>query len=41
METLAQYSYFGQASSQACYLYGLVLLIASAWLALNMEKPGK
>ncbi len=40
MEMLAQLS-FGQVSSQAYYLYGMVLLLVSAWVALNMEKPEK
>ncbi len=40
MEILAQLN-FGQVSPQAYYIYGVVLLLVSAWVALNMEKPEK
>jgi hypothetical protein len=39
MEMLAQFGYFGQASPWACSLYGLVMMVMSVWLALNLEKP--
>jgi hypothetical protein len=41
MEMLAQFGYLGQMSSSSCYLCGLVMLIASIFLALNLKKPEK
>jgi len=42
MEMLAQFGYFGYgASPWACSLYGMVLMLASAWVAINLKKPEK
>ncbi len=41
METFAQFAYFGSPSPTACYLYGMVMMLVSAWLALNLERPKK
>jgi hypothetical protein len=42
MEILAQFGYFGQgASPEACSLYGLVLMVASFWVVINLNKPEK
>ena len=41
MEFLAQTGYFGQLDPWACSLYGLLLMVASVWLAFNTEKPTK
>jgi hypothetical protein len=41
MEMLAQWGYFGQASACGYYLYGLVMLTVSVFLALNLKKPEK
>jgi len=41
MEALAQFAYFGSPSPTACYIYGMVMAMASAWLALNLERPEK
>jgi len=41
MEVLALNGYFGNLSPTACYLYGMVVMLMSAWLALNLERPEK
>ena len=41
MEFMAQNGYFGQLSPWGCSLYGLLLMVASVWLAINTKKPEK
>jgi len=41
MEMLAQFWDFGNVSPTACYLNGMVMMLVSAWLALNLERPKK
>lgn len=44
MEMFAQFGYSdaaATASSTAYYVYGMVMLMMSAWLALNLERPEK
>lgn len=43
MELFAQFGYSDGAavSSTAYYVYGMVMLMMSAWLALNLERPEK
>jgi hypothetical protein len=41
MEFMAQIGYFGQANPWGCSLYGLLLMVATVWLALNTKKPEK
>jgi hypothetical protein len=41
MEMLTEFGYFGNLSPTACYLYGLVMMLVSVWLALNLERPEK
>lgn len=43
MELFAQFGYSDAAavSSTAYYVYGMVMLMMSAWLALNLERPEK
>jgi hypothetical protein len=41
MDILAQYGNFGQLSPWGCSLYGLLLMVASVWLAIHTKKPEK
>ncbi|MHB9073307.1 MAG: hypothetical protein ACYC6G_07270 [Desulfobaccales bacterium] len=41
MEFLAQIGYFGPADPGGCTLYGLLLMVASVWLAIHTKKPRK
>ncbi len=41
MEFMAQIGYFGQLSTWGCSLYGLLLMVASVWLAIHTKKPEK
>ena len=43
MDALAQfaYGYMGNLSPHFCYLYGMVMALASACLALNLNPPEK
>ena len=44
MELFTQFGYSGVAGAAtptAYYLYGMVMMLVSAWLALNLERPEK
>lgn len=41
MELFAQFGDVGTVSSTACYINGMVMMMVSAWLALNLERPKK
>lgn len=41
MDMLAQFGYIGTLTPKFCYLYGMVMAMASACLALNMKPPVK
>jgi hypothetical protein len=41
MDFLAQIGYFGQVNPWGCSLYGLILLLGTVFVALNMNKPDK
>jgi hypothetical protein len=41
MEFLAEIGYFGPADPWGCTLYGLLLMVASVWLAIHAKKPTK
>jgi len=41
MEMLAQFGNLGNAGPAACSLYGLVMLLVTVWMALNLERPKK
>ncbi len=41
MDMLAQFGYFGNLSATGCYLYGMVIALMSACLALNLKPPEK
>jgi hypothetical protein len=41
MEMFAQFGYCGNLSPTAYYLYGMVMMLVSAWLALNLKPPEK
>jgi hypothetical protein len=41
MEFLAQIGYFGPMNLWGCSLYGLLLMVASVWLAIHTKKPEK
>ena len=41
MEILAQYGNLGNAGTAACSLYGLVMLLVTVWMALNLKRPEK
>ncbi len=42
MELFAQFGYStGTVSPTAYYLYGMVMMLVSAWLALNLKRPEK
>ncbi|MFZ5451265.1 MAG: hypothetical protein ACOZF2_05265 [Thermodesulfobacteriota bacterium] len=41
MDMLAQFGFMGNLSPTFCYLYGMVLAMASACLALNLKPPVK
>jgi hypothetical protein len=41
MEMLTEFGYFNSLSPTAYYLYGMVMMLVSAWLALNLERPKK
>jgi len=41
MDMLAQFGFYGNLSPDSCCLYGMVMLLMSVWLALNLERPEK
>jgi hypothetical protein len=41
MEFLAEIGYFGPVNLTGCTLYGLLLMVASVWLAIHTKKPTK
>ncbi len=41
MENLAQLGFFSGVTPEACYLYGLVMMLVSVWLAFNLKRPEK
>jgi hypothetical protein len=41
MDMLAQFANMGNLPPTFCYLYGMVMALASACLALNMKRPEK
>jgi hypothetical protein len=41
MEMFFDFGYVNNLSPMACYLNGMVVMIMSAWLALNLERPKK
>ncbi len=41
MEFMAQIGYFGEPNLWGCTLYGLLLMVASVWLAIHTKKPNK
>ncbi len=41
MEFMAQIGYFGDPNPWGCGLYGLVLMVATVWLAFTTKKPEK
>lgn len=41
MEMFIDLGSFSNLSPTACYLDGMVMMLVSAWLALNLERPKK
>jgi hypothetical protein len=41
MDFLPQIGYFGPVNPWGCSLYGLILLVSTVFVALNMKKPHK
>ncbi len=41
MDMLAQFGFFSNFSPDACCLYGMVMLLMSVCLALNLKLPEK
>lgn len=41
MEMFIELGSFSSLSPTAYYLYGMVMTMMSAWLALNLERPKK
>ena len=41
MEMFIEFGSFSTLSPTACYLNGMVMMLMSAWLALNLERPKK
>ena len=41
MEMFIDFGSVNTLSPMACYLNGMVMMLVSAWLALNLERPKK
>jgi hypothetical protein len=41
MDMLAQFGFYSNLTPDACSLYGLIMLVMSVWLALNLKQPKK
>ena len=41
MDMLAQFGTFNGLTPEACSLYGLLMMLATVWVAFHMKRPEK